>query len=119
MEQPPPGVKLNQRVPLEYQLVRTRYVIKLRLPDEQSGQAALISVSGDHSESYKVEGPYVIALKASRRYPEYAYYFLPPSPLPMSSLRFSVFDQKGHLIAQEKLAFSSRVGGTVLSFDSI
>lgn len=118
----PAGVRLNRKIPLEYEIQRSEYTIKLILPDEQHGQAVLIAVLDDNSSSLAIKGDYIIELTygpAKNRDPMYRYDFSPPVDSSTSELRFSVFDSERKLESTEVIPFEIMVGGSYISIDGI
>lgn len=120
MEKAPPMVYFADAVPLEYEIVRQHYVLRLRLPDEANGRSFRIAIVEKSDRSYTIQGPDIIAYDGpNRRYPGYEFFFAPPPDIPKKTLRFSVFDETGKLIAHENIPFEVRKSGKVLEIDGL
>ena len=116
------GVRLNQKIPLEYEIQRDEYLIKLILPDERYGKEVLIAVLGNDSSSLPIKGDYITELTygpAKNRDSIYRYFFSPPWRLVIGRLQFSVFDNEGKQISTEVIPFEVKVGGTFIEIDGI
>lgn len=119
MDDKPKGVILDNKVPLEYELRRPFYIIKIRLTDEKNGQLAYLTARDSGGENYSIKGQFIIDLIANAKYPGYRYYFFPPHRLPTSDLQFTLFNKEGAEVATETIPFNVKVGGTVLEFDGL
>ncbi len=112
-----PDVWLKHPVPFEYEIVRDRYHIQIRLEDGTNGKLAFITLT---DKAYSLAGSYI------QDWGKPVYYFWPPierkdrqAMATVSSLRFTVFDKNGKPIAQEDIPFEEKTGRWYIVVDAL
>jgi len=122
-----PGNKtkeLDKKIPLEYELPRSEYTIKLRLGNVMTGalmNIALVDKNGNRYPKYRYElkGKEIVGYMAgnlkNKGYMQSFYIDARNNLTPdKMKVRFSIFDEKGQLIGKEEIPFEMKTGGRYL-----
>lgn len=112
------GIKLKMKIPIEYEIPRDNYTIKVTLPKSRTGASVILNVIGKTSSQYYIEGDSIYGPKKQEELP-YRYFYISPRNTQAGEIVFSVKDSNGKIVAKEVLKYDVIVAGSYVDIDGI